>query len=99
MAAALWAAACGGGQPTLPSDLIDRETFIATYVDLRIAALQSPDRNIDTVASAEVLRRRGLEAHQLLDFADVHGRDVEFMRAVWDEVERRISEYDLSEGR
>lgn len=73
-----------------PSDVIDRETFVATYVDLRRAALTSPDGELDDEARTEVLERHGVTEEDLLDFADAHGRDVDFLRSLWTEVEARM---------
>jgi len=69
---------------------IDAETFIATYVDLRAAALRSPDRQISDSERERVMAERGVTEEDLLRFADVHGRDVTFMRDLWDDVEQRL---------
>lgn len=69
---------------------IDRETFVSTYVDLRLAALRSPAGTISDERRAEVLRRHGVERDDLLRFVEVHGDRPEFMRGVWAEAEERI---------
>jgi hypothetical protein len=81
------AGACGGGE-----DAIDREVFIEAYVELRLAALESEDFEVATDQRAEILSRHGVDQDALLRFADVHGRDLDFMNEVWTEVERRIEE-------
>lgn len=73
-----------------PSDVIDRETFIATYVDLRRAALTATDGELDDEARTEVLERHGVTEEDLLHFADAHGDDVDFLRSLWTEVEARM---------
>ncbi|HET9948488.1 MAG TPA: hypothetical protein VFQ22_06180 [Longimicrobiales bacterium] len=84
------ATACGSGESALPPDLIDRETFVEVYVDLRRAALEAEGDTLTPALRDEILARHGVEARQLLDFAEVHGRDVELMRAIWDDVDERL---------
>lgn len=81
--------ACGS-TPASTSDTIEEERFIATYVDLRVAALETEDRTLTDSARTAVLARHVVTEAQLMAFADVHGRDVEFMNGVWDEVELRL---------
>ena len=88
IAALVAPASCGQGAG--PSAPIDREVFISTYVDLRAAALESDSAVLTDEARADVLDRHGVTAEDLLGFAEVHGRDVEFMREVWNEVEVRM---------
>jgi len=71
---------------------IDRDAFVAAYVDLRIAALEADSSVISEAGRAEVLARHGITADDLLEFAELHGRDVEFMREVWNEVELRLDQ-------
>jgi hypothetical protein len=87
LAAALWG--CGGGGSTPTSTTIDKEKFVTTYVQLREAAVQVDSAGLDS-ARAAILRRAGVTQKEMLAFADVHGRDVAFMKDVWDEVERRL---------
>lgn len=81
-----------GGDAAAPADAtaIDRETFIAAYVDLRTAAVRSESPEIPDGERAAVLARHGVTEEDLLGFAEAHGRDVAFMREVWDEVEARL---------
>jgi hypothetical protein len=83
-------AGCGGAEP----QAIDRETFIATYVDLRRSALQNTDKQITPAQRDEVLSRHGVGEEDLLGFVEVHGRDVDYMAAVWGEVEARLHPQD-----
>jgi hypothetical protein len=86
----LLAAACGGAEP----ETIERESFIATYVDLRRAALQNPGAQIGPPQRDEVLARHGVSEEDLLSFVEVHGRDVDYMAGVWGEVEARLHPQD-----
>lgn len=83
-------AGCGGGGASEPSTGIDAETFIATYVDLRATALSSGEPMISEDKRADVLSRHGVTENDLTAFIEARGEDVEFMRDVWDEVERRL---------
>jgi hypothetical protein len=73
-------------------DVIGREAFIATYVELRRAAIGSPDFRVSPGARAEILARHGVEAEDLVRFAEAYGRDLELMNEVWTEVEARIQD-------
>jgi len=87
------AAACGEReQPADLTGVIERETFIDTYVDLRVAAVTSPEFRISSERRAEVLARHGVDSEALIRFADAHGRDLDYMAAVWSEVETRLQE-------
>ncbi len=84
-------AACGGGND-VPADVIDREAFITTYVDLRLATLETPDFRIPAERRAEILANHGVDGESLLRFAEVHGRDLDYMNEVWTEVETRMQD-------
>jgi hypothetical protein len=71
-------------------DAIDRETFIDTFVDLRSTALKNPGTRITPEQRTEILAKHGVSEEDLLHFADVHGRDVDYMADVWSEVETRL---------
>ena len=80
--------ACWGNAAGLDEDdIIDREVFIAAYVDLRAAALSTDDGEITDEARAEVLSRHRASEADVLNFAEYHARDLPFMRGVWDEIE------------
>lgn len=87
---ALVAGACSSDQPAGAAETIDREVFIATYVDLRIAALEADTRLLTDEARDEVLTQHAVTEERLKAFAEVHGRDVEFMSDVWAQVELRL---------
>ncbi len=96
---ALVLCACSAGGPAEAGEPIDRETFIATFVDLRATALRSDERVLSDDARAEVLERHGVTAEDLLRFADAYGRDVELMRDVWNEVEVQLDAMQEDEAR
>lgn len=81
---------CSADEPAGAEDAIDREVFIATYVDLRIAALDAETRQLTDEARDEVLAKHAVTEERLMEFADVYGRDVDFMTEVWNEVEVRL---------
>jgi hypothetical protein len=97
---ALAASACAG-EPTASQDpvvTIDREVFIATYVDLRTAVLRSEEHELADRDRARILSDHDVTEDDLLEFAAVHGTDVAFMRAVWDEVEGRLDAVRMVPG-
>jgi hypothetical protein len=71
-------------------DTIDRQVFVDTYVELRTTALANLTGQIRPDERDSVLARHGVTEEDLLRFAEVHGRDVEFMAEVWAEVETRL---------
>lgn len=95
--AALLAAACGRAPSSAPGGL-DRDTFIATYVELRSAAVRLGTAELTDAARTEVLARMGVTEEALVAFVEAHGEDVDFMRAVWDEVEGRLEAIRLEGG-
>lgn len=68
---------------------IPRDTFVTAYVELREAELNLPTERVDS-ARAAILAKHRLTDQDMLTFADVHGRDVTFMKDVWDDVEKRL---------
>ena len=78
----LWA--CGEGSP---EGLIDRETFIAIYVELRLEAGNDVAASIEPTRKLAVLEKYGVSEQNLLEFAEAHGSDAPFMSELWSEVE------------
>ncbi len=79
------------GQVSGPTDAeISRESFIATYSDLRLATLASSDGDMGTATRDSILDANGVSADQLLAFATVHGPDAEYMREIWIAVGARM---------
>jgi hypothetical protein len=70
--------------------VIDRQTFIDTYVDLRLAALASPARTLTTSDREAVLAKHHVTDQDLLHFVDVRGADPSYMVRLWTEVAGRV---------
>lgn len=77
-------------EPSEPEDLIDRETFVDAYVELRIAALDTDSQRVAASDRDAILDRIGITDDDLLRFVEFHGGDLEFMRDVWNDVELRL---------
>jgi hypothetical protein len=86
LAVALLAPACTSESPAT----IERETFVATYADLRVAALRTDSGWLSDAQRTDVLSRHGVTPEDLTTFADVHGPDLAFMRQLWNDVEVRM---------
>jgi hypothetical protein len=71
-------------------DAIDQEVFIATYVDLRITALDTDSQRLAEPDREEILTRHGVTELDLEYFVTANTNDVAFMRDVWNEVEKRM---------
>lgn len=81
----------GGASPEADAGkVIEREAFIATYVDLRLETLDNPAYRVDDDERDEILERHDVTEDDLFQFVDVHGTDVEYMRDLWADVEARI---------
>jgi hypothetical protein len=79
---------CAGEVPeSATAGVISREAFIEAYVELRVEALKSDDQEIPLEARDRILGGLGLTEEDLLQFVDRRGRDVQFMRRVWEEVD------------
>jgi hypothetical protein len=71
---------------------ISKDRFISAYVELRVAALNAPDQELTLEARNQVLAQEGVEEGDLLEFIEVHGRDVPYMRRLWEEVDSILEE-------
>jgi hypothetical protein len=78
--------ACGGST----EETIDRQVFIDTWVELRIAALETDSQRIAAPDREAVLDRHEVTADDLTRFAEVHATDLDFMRDVWNDIELRM---------
>ena len=78
---------CSGGTTDPPEDTAEREAFIGAYLDLRATLLSGPSTDLDNEARDSILSAYGVTDQDLVDFIDMHGEDVEFMRDLWTEVE------------
>ncbi|HEX9885312.1 MAG TPA: hypothetical protein VGA70_02450 [Longimicrobiales bacterium] len=94
--AAVLAFGCRGEDTSTTAPDLDREVFIATYVDLRDAVLDRTDTVLDADTRRQILERHGVTADDLLAFAEAHGADVGYMRRVWDEVEERLNPQEVA---
>ena len=81
---------CSGGDAA-PQETIGRETFVATYVDLRRAVLVSPQQIISDADRERVLRQNTVTEDDLIAFADAWGGDASYMTGVWEEVGARLA--------
>lgn len=84
---ALLIAGCGGDSGP---ETIDRDVFVETYADLRIAAVQTDSQRIAVADRDSILAAHGVSAADLERFAEVHSVDLDFMRDVWNDVEQRM---------
>jgi hypothetical protein len=75
----------GGAEGT-----IERDVFIATYVDLRVSALQTDSQRVSEPMRDSLLAHHGVTVEQLMHFAEANADRVAFMRDVWAEVESEL---------
>ena len=81
---------CSGGS-AVSEDTIDRETFVATYVDLRRTTLSSPGQTLSDADRERVLRQNAVSEGELIAFAEARGGDASYMLRVWEEVGARLA--------
>ena len=79
--------ACGGEQAPESAETISRDVFVDTYVELRMAALHSPDGRVSPEAKAEILEAKEVTEADLMQYVDIHGARVQFMVEVWAEID------------
>ena len=89
--ALLFLSACSSG-PSEDRDTISRETFMAAYIELRVAGLQDPSGEIGLAERDRILGELGLTDEDLLRFVEVRGRDGSYMEGVWREVDSLMRE-------
>jgi len=80
------------GPSGIDGDILDRETFVSVYVDLRMAALDNRAQEIHPIERDSILEAHGVTADDLVAFADAHGDDVRYMARLWSEVEDTINQ-------
>ncbi len=83
--------ACADGASPAAGETIPFETFVSTYVDLRMSALRTTSGEIRAEARDSILGERGVTDAELFEFVDAHGRDATYMQSVWDSVEVRLN--------
>ncbi len=86
------AVACGAERGPESGLTIDREAFIATYVDLRLAMLSEPEMRLPEDARTAILDARDVTEEDLLQFVEVHGSDPDYMSRLWAEVADRMEQ-------
>ena len=80
------------GPSGVEGDILDRETFIAVYVDLRLAAMDDRSQEIQPAKRDSILEAYGVTANDLVAFADSHGRNIRYMTELWADVEELINQ-------
>jgi hypothetical protein len=83
-------AACGGGTPE--EGLPDRETFVATWTDLRLAGLQRPGLPITATDRTRILEAHGVTEEGMLRFAEVYGARPDEMQQIMIEIRTRVDQ-------
>lgn len=85
-------AGCGEGGAEPQEAGIDRAVFVETYVGLRRAALRTGRTPIPAEERERILEEHGVTPDELLEFIEIHGQDLDFMKSVWDTVEARLGQ-------
>jgi hypothetical protein len=80
----------GGDAVPVVEGVMDRETFITVYVDLRAETITRSELTLAEEERDRVLARHGVDPDGLLAFVDAYGRELDFMNEVWSEIERRL---------
>ncbi len=83
---------CRGGTTEVAEDTAGREAFIGAYLDLRTAALLSGTTDLGDEVRDSILAAHDVTGQDLIDFIDLHGEDIEFMRDLWTELEAGMAE-------
>jgi hypothetical protein len=92
-AALLFGASCTSGDSGREQGtIISREAFIQAYVELRVEALGTPGEEVPLERRDQILENLGLDEEDLLNFVEKRGRDIQFMRRVWEEVDSIMTE-------
>ena len=71
---------------------IDRETFIESYVDLRVEAIYWENGLLPDTTRKRILAEHELTEADLREFIAVHGRNVPMMEELWLEIRLRVEE-------
>jgi hypothetical protein len=88
--ATLVAAGCTRGEA--PTG-IEQDRFVETIVELRHAAMETRgDTAAYEVRKQQILQANQVTEAQLRDYVAYHGRDVEHMAEVWNEINTRLGE-------
>ena len=83
--------ACGKNNHTEAGDIIDRDTFIKVYVDLRSVALRKTSLIINATERDSILSLNNVTEEDLRSFLDFYNSESEFMRDLWNDADAQIS--------
>ncbi len=92
MVAITLCSSCSSGATDVPEDTPGRAEFIGAYIDLRTAAMSAQTTDIGDELRDSILAVYDVTEQDLLDFVDMHGEDVGFMRDLWTEIETLLTE-------
>jgi hypothetical protein len=84
---------CERGFPTAedrPS--ISEDAFVAAMAELRHMGVNWEEGHVPAEDRDRVLREMGLEARELVEFVEIHGRNVPYMFGVWTRVDSAVVE-------
>jgi hypothetical protein len=82
-------AGCGDGDEELEG-IITREEFVQAYSELRVSALRAEGGEIALEERDRILEELSLTPEDLVDFVEAHGRDMDYMQKVWEEVDDNL---------
>ena len=82
-------AGCGDSVEEIDG-VISREEFVQAFSELRVSALRSESGEIAPEERDRILAELNLTPEDLVEFVEVHGRDVPFMQEVWEEVDHNL---------
>lgn len=82
-------AGCGDPDEEIEG-IITREEFVQAYSELRVSALREEGGDIALEDRDRILAELGLTPQDLMDFVEVHGRDMDYMQEVWEEVDNNL---------
>ena len=82
-------AGCGNSDEEIEG-IITREEFVQAYSELRVSALRAEDGKIALEERDRILAERSLTPEDLIEFVEAHGRDMDFMQEVWEEVDQNL---------
>ena len=89
LCAAPLVAGCGDSSEELDG-IITREEFVQAYSELRVSGLRADGGKIALEERDRILAELNLTPEDLIEFVEVHGRDVPFMQEVWEEVDHNL---------
>ncbi len=82
----------GPGGGTGRSGTIGPDAFVEAIVALRSSELLDTSGFLPEGEAEQILEEQGLVPDDLRRFVEAHGKDVELMAALWNDIERRVNE-------